>query len=98
MHAQLGCSSSGLGNQDNPSEQTLWRTDLFDFLRATRSGFHITSDGSARKAVVDTQQEFAVRRLEAWCLGEADDLLALHEFDVDAASRLKLANAIAAAV
>lgn len=85
-------------HRDNPSEQTFWRTDLFDRLWPESSlPMEVRADTpkpTSRQALDRMETD----RLVAWCFEQADDVLALHDLEVDEASRLKLAKAIAAAV
>lgn len=87
-------------HQDNPSEQTFWRTDLFEKLWKNPPRMFDANGAPAMGKITGAQvrERMAAQEREAWCLREADEVLALHDLIVDEESRLKLAKAIAAAV
>src|SRR3712207_5397508 len=82
--------------RDNPRKQPFGRTDLFDRLWYELS----LSDGDepitsplqwTGAQILDSMK---VKKLEEWCLDEADTLLFVRDLEVDEASRLKLAKAL----
>ena len=87
-------------HREAPGSQNFWPTELYADLwseTATWQQFlNLTEEQSASHAlsIEDQRRE----RLRAWCLDQADDILALRDMHVDEASRLRLARAVGAAV
>ena len=84
-------------HQDNPSDQTSWRTDLADRLFAPPEALG-TDD---HRSGISTDIDFAaieVLKMEKWCREVADERLAAQGLVVDDRSRRKLAIAVGAAV
>jgi integrase len=87
-------------HRDNPSQQRFWPTDLYRHLWRSPGG-EITNREEGRvavRAVLDFAQTEKVGELEAWCHGQAETVLALHDIEADEASTRRLARAIAAQV
>jgi integrase len=85
-------------HQDNPSDQTSWRTELADRLFAPPEAVSIDD---LRGGKILTDIDFAVLeilRMEKWCQQVADERLAAQGLVVDDKSRRKLAVAVGAAV
>jgi integrase len=85
-------------HQDNPSQQTSWRTDLADRLFAPPK---FSTMDEIRSGTFLTEIDFdalEVLKMEKWCAEVADERLAAHGLVVDDQSRRKLAVAIGAAV
>ncbi len=82
-------------HRDNPSEQVLWPTHLFDKLWAPPEPINYRDPERTFRIDPDW---YKVQQLEAWCCERASECLTAHGFVVDEGSRLKLAKAIAAAV
>ncbi len=88
--------------RDNPSEQTFWRTDLYDRLWLWYGPPFPRPDllngiGLSSRTGAQIRDDLDIHALETWCLKEADLLLDARDLVVDEASRLKLAKALAAA-
>jgi len=83
---------------DNPSEQTFWRTDLFDELWAKPKPHDIDQTLKEQIEHVAAALFSPAREHERWCLAGARDLLESRGLKTDDARRLKLAKAVAAAV
>jgi hypothetical protein len=84
--------------QDNPSDQTTWRTDLADRLFAPPEAPSIDDLRSGRFLTNFDADAFEVLKMEKWCQEVADERLAAHGLGVDDKSRRKLAVATGAAV
>jgi len=85
-------------HQDNPSQQTSWRTDLADRLFAPPEALTM-DDIRSRKLWTNVDLDaYEARKMEQWCQELADERLAAHGLVVDDGSRRKLAVAIGAAV
>src|SRR4051794_35262387 len=88
-------------HRDDPSQQTFWRTELFERLWNQPPWIRNWSpfDGSLPVPTAsEIGDDLKAGQLEAWCLQFADDTLDVHDLTVDEPSRLKLAKAVAAAV
>ncbi|WP_246687911.1 DUF6538 domain-containing protein [Methylobacterium sp. WL93] len=87
-------------HRENPSRQRFWPTDLYRQLWHPRvSRTETREDGRvAVHATLDFAQAEKVSELEAWCLDQAETVLALHDIEVDEASARRVAKAIAAQV
>lgn len=87
-------------HRDAPGAQTFWPTDIYaDLWRETPAWqqlMTLAEAGSPAHALPELDQRRA--RLRTWCLDQADDILALRDLNVDEASRLRLAQAVGAAV
>lgn len=83
---------------DNPSEPSGWRADLFDQLWVEPAHWDLNRPMADRIQDLAVSVSSPARAQEEWCLGQADERLADLGRVVDAASRLKLAKAVAAAV
>ncbi|WP_449409883.1 DUF6538 domain-containing protein [Methylobacterium komagatae] len=87
-------------HREAPGAQTFWPTELYADLWNETSGsqrfltFTEAQPASQAPTVEDQRRE----RLRAWCLDQADDILALRDLNVDEASRLRLARAVGVAV
>ncbi|MGQ7791062.1 hypothetical protein ACUN0C_01490 [Faunimonas sp. B44] len=55
-------------------------------------------DAALTATAQDLFDRMEAEKLVAWCFGHADDVLAVHDLDVDEPGRPKLAKAIAAQV
>jgi hypothetical protein len=85
-------------HQDNPSQQTSWRTDLGDRLFAPPK-FPTMDEIRGGTFLTDIDLDaIEVLKMEKWCLEVADGRLAAHGLVVDDQSRRKLAVAIGIAV
>src|ERR1700733_11548314 len=85
-------------HQDNPSQQTSWRTDLADRLFAPLGALTM-DDIRSRKSLTNFDPDaFETLKMEKWCQEVADERLAAYGLVVDDGSRRKLAVAIGAAV
>jgi integrase len=85
-------------HQDNPSDQTSWRTDLADRLFAPAEALSMDDLRSGKFLTNFDADAFEVRKMEKWCQEVADERLAAHGLVVDDKSRRKLAVAVGAAV
>jgi integrase len=85
-------------HQDNPSDQTSWRTDLADRLFAPAEAFSMDDLRSGKFLTNFDADAFEVLKMEKWCQEVADERLAAHGLVVDDPSRRKLAVAVRAAV
>jgi hypothetical protein len=85
-------------HQNNPSDQTSWRTDLAGRLFAPAQALSM-DDIRGGKIVTDIDIDaYEARKMEKWCQELADERLAAYGLVVDDKSRRKLAVAVAAAV
>jgi hypothetical protein len=82
--------------RDNPSQQTVWRVDLYSRMWSEPPPGGVT--GSSEIVWTIDRDELRLREQEAWCLQGAEGVLAAHGLVVDEASKLTLAKALAAAV
>lgn len=87
-------------HREYPSRQRFWPTELYRHLwQASAAKVETDEGGRSRiRAALDFARAEKVHELEAWCLDQADTVLALHEVEVDEASRLRVARAVAAQV
>lgn len=89
-------------HRDHPSRQTFWQTDLDDHLwppESPRTSLLYTGEPADPPSEPGLHPHWTqISRLKAWCLDQADDLIAIHEWTVDEVSRLRLAKALASAV
>jgi hypothetical protein len=85
-------------HQDNPSEQTFWRTDLADRLFAPAEALLMDDLRSGKFLTNFDDAAFEVLKMEKWCQEVADERLAAQGLAVDDKSRRKLAVAVGAAV
>ena len=85
-------------HQDNPSDQTSWRTDLADRPFAPAKALSMDDLRSGKFLTNFDADAFEVRNMEKWCQEVADERLAAHGLVVDDKSRRKLAVAVGAAV
>ncbi|MFC5554822.1 DUF6538 domain-containing protein [Methylobacterium iners] len=87
-------------HRENPSQQRFWPTDLYRHLWRSPSGrVETRADGRVSvHADLDFARAEKVGELEAWCLDQAETVLALHDIEADEASTLRVARAIAAQV
>jgi integrase len=81
-------------HRDEPSEQYLWHTRLYDRLWADEPPDPELEPGVIESISLDT---LTVRSLRAFCFQQADFGLAEYSLRVDNESRVKLAKAVAAA-
>ena len=81
-------------HRDNPDEQGIWQTHLYDDLWADEPPDPQLAPGEIGSISIDT---LTVRALRGFCFQQADFGLAEHGVRVDEQSRVKLAKAIAAA-
>jgi hypothetical protein len=84
--------------QDNPSDQTSWRTDLADRIFAPPEALSMDDIRGGRILTDIDIDAFEVRKMEKWCQEIADERLAAHGLVVDDKSRPKLTVAVGAAV
>ncbi|HYF54027.1 MAG TPA: DUF6538 domain-containing protein, partial [Salinarimonas sp.] len=82
--------------RENPSQQTVWRTDLFDRMWAPASLLTGTDSRSLLAFEVD-KDILRLREQELWCERGADDVLSERGLVPDAVSRMRVAKALAAA-
>lgn len=87
-------------HRENPSLQRFWPTDLYRHLWRSLGGRieHREDGRTTVRAVLTFGQAEKVAELEAWCQDQAETVLALHDIEVDEASTLRVAKAIAAQV
>jgi integrase len=85
-------------HQDNPSEQTSWRTDLADRLFAPPRGLTPEELRNGKFLTDFDADAFEARKMEKWCVEVADERLAARGSVLDDQNRRKLAVAIGAAV
>lgn len=92
-------------HRDFPSEQTFWRTNLFDTLwPAEDQRFALASvvsenaESKLHPWAVSGLDDIHRQRLRDWCLDQADDVAAVHDWRLNDSSRVLLAKALAAAV
>ncbi len=85
-------------HQDNPSDQTSWRTDLADRMFAPAKALSMDDIRGGRILTDIDMDAFEVRKMEKWCQEVADERLAAHGLVVDDKSRRKLTVAVGAAV
>jgi integrase len=84
-------------HQDNPSDQTSWRTDLADRLFAPPEALGTDDHRGGISTDIDFEA-IEVLKMEKWCREVADERLATQGLVVDDTSRRKLAVAVGAAV
>jgi hypothetical protein len=82
-------------HRDEPSQQTAWRTDLFERMWVVQPIDFSAKPDALLKWDKDGPR---LREQEVWCEGGAGDLLAARGLVIDEASRLKVAKAIALAI
>ncbi len=89
-------------HRDNPSGQTFWPVDAYDHLWV-RTPARTWAPWSSDKGLMDVTSLVPAFHpqaliLEQWCFEQADELLEVHDMQVDPDSRGKLAKALSASV
>lgn len=87
-------------HREAPGSQNFWPTELYADLwneTAASQQFLILTEAQPTSHALSMEEQRR-ERLRAWCLEQADDILALRDMHVDEVSRLRLARAVGAAV
>lgn len=84
-------------HKDNPGDQVFWPVDLGDKLFPPAPSIWASTGAAFNLTTLDVE-ELKRQELEAWCLRQADELLASRGLRVDETSRLRVAKAVAVAV